>query len=99
MKSEPLEKEIEDKVAKYAKEKGFLTYKFTSPSNRAVPDRIFISPTGRVSFLEFKRKGCKPTELQAKTIGDMKNRGVEVKVVDSVGLGKFVIEEWLERLI
>ena len=49
-----LEKQIESKVVKKAKELGFLTYKFSSPSNRGVPDRIFISPYGEVFFIEFK---------------------------------------------
>lgn len=90
----PHEKYIEAKVAKYAKEKGFLAYKFTSPSNRSVPDRIFISPKGRVSFIEFKRKGKSPTELQAKTISEIREKGVDVLVVDTVEEGKKVIDEW-----
>lgn len=93
--SSPLEKDIETKVAKYAKEKGFITYKFTSPSNRSVPDRLFISPRGRITFIEFKRKGKLPTELQQHTIDIMLERGVDVKVVDNYELGKQTIEEWL----
>lgn len=91
----PLEKDIESKVSKYAKERGFLSYKFTSPSNRSVPDRIFISPTGKVGFVEFKRKGKLPTPLQAHTIDLMRQRNVDVKVVDDYVSGKNVIEGWL----
>ena len=62
-----LEKEIEKKIVNYAKSKNFLAYKFTSPSNRSVPDRLFISPTGNIFFIEFKRKGKIPTKLQEST--------------------------------
>ena len=37
-----LEKQIESKVCDYAKSKGVLAYKFTSPARAAVPDRLFI---------------------------------------------------------
>ena len=37
-----LEKQIERKVCDYAKNKGLLAYKFTSPARAAVPDRLFI---------------------------------------------------------
>ena len=49
-----LEKNLEAKIIKIAKKLGYLTYKFTSPSNKGVPDRIFISPYGHVFFMEFK---------------------------------------------
>ena len=55
-----LEKEIEAKVVAYAKTKNYIVYKFASPSNRSVPDRIFITPNGKVKFIEFKRKGKVP---------------------------------------
>lgn len=90
-----LEKTIENKVITYAKEKGFLAYKFTSPSNRSVPDRILISPTGTISFIEFKRKGKLPTKLQQHTIEALINRGVRVQIVDDISLGKEIIDEWI----
>lgn len=52
----PLEKDIEKKVCKYAVDTySCYVRKFTSPQQRSVPDRIFITPTGRVFFIEFKR--------------------------------------------
>lgn len=90
-----LEKAIENKVVSYAKEKGFLTYKFTSPSNRSVPDRLFISPKGTISFIEFKQKSKLPTKLQAHTIQSMLDRGVRVAIIDDIILGKALIDEWI----
>jgi len=79
-----LEKQIESKVVKKAKELGFLTYKFSSPSNRGVPDRIFISPHGEVFFIEFKSEKGKVTKLQEKTIKDIIALDVRVFVVRDV---------------
>ena len=39
-----LEKQIEAKVCEYAKTKGVLVYKFTSPARAAVPDRLMTIP-------------------------------------------------------
>ena len=82
-----LETQIESKIVKKAKELGFLTYKFSSPSNRGVPDRIFISPHGEVFFIEFKSAKGKVTKLQEKTIKDICNYGVGVFIINSVEVG------------
>jgi Holliday junction resolvase len=81
------ERQIESKVVKKAKELGFLTYKFSSPSNRGVPDRIFISSHGEVFFIEFKSAKGKVTKLQEKTIKDICNYGVGVFIINSVEVG------------
>lgn len=95
MNNSPLEKDIEAKVVAYAKTKGVLCYKFTSPSKRSVPDRIFITPTGDVFFIEFKRKGQKPTPAQAVEIEKIRSKGVSVFVVDGVATGKKVVDGML----
>lgn len=89
--TEPLERDIENRVCAYAKRKGCWVRKFTSPNNRGVPDRLFIYKR-RVFFIEFKRKGRKPTALQTKTIEEMKSHGAEVYVIDNVQAGKELID-------
>lgn len=89
-----LEKEIERKVTIYARNKNFLAYKFTSPSNRSVPDRIFISPKGETIYVEFKQKGKLPTRLQNITFNRLKDRGVTVMVIDDYLKGKMLIDEY-----
>ena len=37
------ERKIESKISKKAIDLGYLTYKFTSPSNRGVPNRLLNS--------------------------------------------------------
>jgi hypothetical protein len=87
-----LEKQIEAKVCDYAKSKGMLTYKFTSPSRAAVPDRLFVCPDGRVFFIEFKRGGQKATEAQAREHDRLRGHKVSVFVVDNVQDGMAVID-------
>lgn len=86
-----LEKQIEAKVCAYAKEKGCLVYKFTSPGRASVPDRMFVYQ-GEVFFIEFKRKGKKPTVAQEREIGRLRDNGVRVWTVDDVDGGKWVID-------
>lgn len=85
---DPLEKDIESKVVAFAKSLGMLVYKFTSPSRRSVPDRMFITERGVVFFIEFKRKGHKPTPSQEVEIAKIRSTEVSVFVVDNVGDGK-----------
>lgn len=87
-----LEKQIEQKVCDYAKSKGWLVYKFTSPNRAAVPDRIFISPMGKVVFIEFKREGQKPTPAQAREHDRLREQRVSVFVVDNVIDGKTIVD-------
>ena len=77
-----LEKSLEQKVVKYAKAQGCLCYKFTSPGNRGVPDRIIIGPTGKVLFLELKAPGKKPTPLQFYTMQKLSEQGCSAKWTD-----------------
>lgn len=93
----PLEKAIEIKVCDHAKALGCVVYKFTSPSRRSVPDRLFIMPGGKgVFFIEFKRLGQKPTLAQAIEIAKIQNQGAKVFVIDTVGAGKALVADMLE---
>ena len=87
-----LEKQIEAKVCEYAKSKGVLAYKFTSPARAAVPDRLFIAPDGRVWFCEFKREGQKPTAAQDREHTRLRQQKVNVFVIDNVTEGKNMID-------
>lgn len=89
-----LEAAIEKVVCDYAKTKNFLVYKFTSPSRAAVPDRMFVTPAGRVFFIEFKREGAKPTPAQEREHARLRGHNVQVFVVDSVSEGYAIVDGW-----
>lgn len=88
-----LEREIEAAVCKYAKDKGFLVYKFSSPNHAGVPDRMFIAPHQRAFWIEFKREGGKLTPLQERECDKIANCNFEVYTCDSVEQGKAIVDE------
>jgi hypothetical protein len=88
----PLEKVIEKTVCKYAESKGCVQFKFVSVNNRGVPDRIIITLTGEVLFVEFKRKGKDLTTLQKKHRARIQgNMGIYYKI-DNIEDGKYMID-------
>lgn len=93
---DPLERDIEKAVVAFAKTRNVLAYKFTSPSCRSVPDRLFIMPGAKGCFLiEFKRKGQKPTLAQEVEIAKIRKQGIYVGVIDRVDEGKKLVERML----
>jgi hypothetical protein len=81
--SNPLEKVIEEKVNAYAKERGFMTLKFTSPARAAVPDRLYIK-NGLAFFVEFKRRGKIPTPAQEREHHRLREQKMLVYVIDNI---------------
>ncbi len=87
------EKAIEKKVCDYAKSQGLLCYKFVSPSQRGVPDRIFITKQGLVFFIEFKYKKAKAGSVQKRKIKEIRDHNVYVFVVNTVEGGTPIINK------
>ena len=91
-----LEKQIEAKVCDYAKERGLLVYKFTSPARAAVPDRMFVLPNGKIFFCEFKCGGQKPTQAQEREHHRLRQHKVVVYVIDDVVAGLRMVDDMIE---
>lgn len=87
------EKDIEAKVTKWAKGHGWLSYKFVSPSQRGVPDRVFIKH-GTVVFVEFKAPGKTATPLQRATIAKMLASGADVRIFDDADTAIRFLDEY-----
>lgn len=69
------ESAIERRVVDLCRTLGLLTYKFSSPAHRGVPDRIIIG-SGRIMFLELKRRGERPTRLQLRELTLLLSEGM-----------------------
>lgn len=91
-KKVPLERDIEKAVCEYARSKGVLALKFTSPQRAACPDRLFIAKGGVMWFCEFKRGGAKPTAAQEREHARLRALDVRVYVIDDVERGKFMVD-------
>ncbi len=96
-----LEKEIEKKVNTYARETGWLQYKFVSPGKRGVPDRMYFY-TGHTLMIEYKSLGAKATALQEKEMRLLRRAGIHCYVIDNVTEGKDVLDQlrknWAKEL-
>jgi len=90
-----LEKNIEAKVCGYARERGLLAYKFTSPAHAAVPDRLFVLPSGKMFFCEFKREKQKPTPAQEREHLRLRQHKVSVYVIDNVDDGLRMVDSMI----
>lgn len=77
------EKEIEAYLRTRIKKLGGVAYKFTSPGNDGVPDRLVLLPGGQTEFVELKAPGKKPSKLQMVQINRIKALGFKVYVIDS----------------
>jgi hypothetical protein len=90
-----LERAIENAVVKYAKKFGIESIKLNGMGKRSLPDRMFLTVQRRVLFVEFKREGEKPTELQAHLHARWKKfYDHDVAVIDNVDAGKRLIYGW-----
>ena len=87
------ESTIEKAVNKHAKLLGWLAYKFTSPSNRGVPDSIYFRE-GHTILIEFKAPGKLPTKLQQEHIKRLKDQLIHVYVVDNIEEGKEIFNAY-----
>ena len=91
-----LEKDIENFLIGRTKQRHGKAYKFVSPGNSGVPDRIVVLPGGKIGFCELKRPGGKTSKLQDDQIEKLKSLGCFVRVVDSYeGVSDFLDD--LER--
>lgn len=92
----PPESKIEADVCAFARNQGMDVYKFTSPSNRAVPDRIYLYK-GHAMFIEFKRTGkTKLDPLQVVVRDRFLAIGFIVHLCNDVEEGKLMITNFKE---
>lgn len=88
-----MEKDLEYKFRLAVKRAGGKAYKFVSPGNSGVPDRLVILPGGKAGFVELKQEGKKPTGLQRKQIHDLLGKGHYANVLDRESDIQRVIEQ------
>jgi len=86
------ERDIEQKLRKYAQSKNILFLKFTSPGHDGVPDRLCIGPTGSIVFIEVKAPGKKVSPLQAAMHNLLRAHNAKVFVVDDFEQGKVILD-------
>lgn len=85
------ESRVEGEIREHIKKQKGLFYKFTSPGNAGVPDRIIVMQGKPTFFLEVKRPGGQPEPLQLWQHKQIREAGGIVMVADS-------LESFIEQL-
>lgn len=92
-----LEKDIEKLFRDEIKKAGGKAYKFTSPGNDGVPDRIVMLPDGRIVFVELKTDTGKLSKLQELQCRQIAELGQTVRVLHGLAeVRDFFLEFGLE---
>ncbi len=85
-----LEDKVERKLKSEVESIGGKAFKFTSPGNNGVPDRIVLYK-GQCYFVELKRPGKDLRPLQKAVRRKFKKLGFKVYVIDSIeSVGEFI---------
>lgn len=77
------EREVEKSLVDAAKAAGGIAYKFVSPGNAGVPDRLVALPGGKIGFVELKSPGKKPRPVQLMQRRRLEKLGFLVFTMDS----------------
>lgn len=88
-----LESDIEKRLVREVRKMGGMAYKFVSPGNTGVPDRIVILP-GVITFIELKTETGRLSPGQKKQIRKLKDLGMKVVVLH----GMKELEEFLNEI-
>lgn len=87
-----LEKDIEKILVNEVKKLGGRAYKWVSPGNDGVPDRIVILPGIRPVFVELKTEKGQLSALQKAQIKRLREMGQDVKIL----YGESQVRDFLE---
>ena len=82
---------IEKSVCRYAKQQGWLTFKWASMYQKGLPDRLFFSG-GQLVIVEFKQVSGKLTPMQHCIHEQLKRQGFTVHVIKSIEAGKQLLD-------
>jgi hypothetical protein len=81
------ERALEKYLVEQARRHAWLCFKWVSPAQRGVPDRILIGPAGKTIFIELKNPNGtgRLSALQQYTIDKLNEHGCDVRVIASRG--------------
>ena len=87
------EKRVERHLVDGVRQLGGMCLKFVSPGTPGVPDRLIITKTGRVIFVELKTEVGRLSKIQRYTVGEMLKRGADVRVAKGLDQVKEILAE------
>lgn len=93
------EADIEARLVRMVRERGGLCYKWVSPGNTGVPDRIVITPTGRTIFVELKTSVGRLSAIQKWQRAQLEECGADIRVLRGMNQVRAFVEEVLPHEI
>lgn len=87
------ESSIEARLVRMVRDRGGLCFKFVSPGNPGVPDRIVITPAGRTVYVELKTEIGRLAAIQKWQHEEMRKRGADVRTLKGLDQVKAFVEE------
>lgn len=87
------ESSIESKLVRMVRERGGLCFKFVSPGNPGVPDRVVITPAGRTVYVELKTEAGRLAAIQKWQHEELRKRGADVRTLKGLEQVKAFVEE------
>jgi len=85
-----LERDIERHLVRRVAERGGVAYKWVSPGQVGVADRLVLLPGGVVWFVELKTAKGRPSPWQTLFAADMRRMGMQYIVIRS----KEEVDQW-----
>lgn len=89
-----MEKDIEKKLVRGVREAGGIAFKFVSPGQDGVPDRLVCLPGGRIIFVELKTEVGRLSPRQKIQIGRLTALGMDCRVL----YGRQQVEDFLKEV-
>lgn len=87
------ESRIEKEVTAYAGRRGWFSRGVQYRGRTGCPDRVFIR-NGVTVWVEFKRFGEEPTEIQKREHQKFRQAGVTVHVIDNIPAGEMLFDSF-----
>lgn len=88
-----IESQIERHLVNGVKKLGGMCVKFVSPGTPGVPDRLIITKTGQIIFVELKTDVGRLSKIQKYVISEMQKRKANVRVVKGLTAVKELLAE------
>jgi hypothetical protein len=90
------ERTVEKWLGDRLRKNGFLYFKFVSPQNPGMPDRLIICPDGEVVFAELKTEVGRLSRQQQVCIDDLRRHGQRVAVVKGMDEARYFAQQMIQ---
>lgn len=87
------ERRIQYRVVGHARKIGCLALKINIGAQKGWPDYLFVTPSGKHFWIEFKAPGKKPSVLQEYRIGLLTECGASVFICDNADVGEEIVND------